>query len=584
MGNIRLAALVFLLPLITACSMESGGRLTGEKNIADRYVEAWQDFYPTRAYGSGMKAAVSGFEDYSAASVAAWIDFNRIVLKDLENGSEGLPLEERIDRRLLGTRVRSELLRWEGDVPHRRSPALYAGSLSRAVSRVLREPGLMPGEKVRLVRARLEGISSMCAAGRAQLEDGPPSATAQACRTLERAAEDIAGLPDRDTLPESLKKRKDFVDACASASDDMNRLAAFIRESVLPRVSLSDSPVLGLERYARRLQIYTDSDLTPESLEEMALAEIRTVRALMAELSAAYLAQAYPDRAVPADFGDVVGRALADMEENRPRTEAEYLIRLREFAADAERFVRERKIATLPDHQTLSLELAPESAGPMARIGYVSPPPPFHPNPWTTWFLATIPDSFPEGDREDFWRSFNFHFKRFIVIHELFPGHYLQTKITRESPHTVRILFPYGPYSEGWATLCERVALEAGWADGDPLTRLAQLRKRLENANRAYTSVQAHCRGWNEEKVLEFSIETSLLAPQFAKSLWGRLMRSPLQMTSYFLGSRMFNEVFDGEKRRLGDRFQTLRFMDTILRAGPIPIDAFPEVFRNFDD
>jgi hypothetical protein len=57
------------------------------------------------------------------------------------------------------------------------------------------------------------------------------------------------------------------------------------------------------------------------------------------------------------------------------------------------------------------------------------------------------------------------------------------------------------------------VALDHGWAAGDLLTLLAQLRKRLENANRAYTSVQVHCRGWNEEKMLRFRSERRFSRP-----------------------------------------------------------------------
>lgn len=180
----------------------------------------------------------------------------------------------------------------------------------------------------------------------------------------------------------------------------------------------------------------------------------------MAEAAVAYLREAYPDRDIPDEYDVLVNAALRDMEENRPSTEQEYLLKLRAFAKLAEDFVREKKIATIPKNQTLSIELAPESAGPSARIGYVRPAPSFSPNPWTT----------------------------------------------RENPHPVRILFPYGLYSEGWATLCERVALEAGWDNGNKLT---------------------------------------LLAPQFAKSLWGRLMRSPMQITSYFLGYKKFDEIYE---------------------------------------
>jgi len=124
------------------------------------------------------------------------------------------------------------------------------------------------------------------------------------------------------------------------------------------------------------------------------------------------------------------------------------------------------------------------------------------------------------------------------------------------------------------------VLLDAGWEAERKLTCLAHLRKRLENANRAYTSMQVHCKGWTPEQVMQFSTETSLLAPQFAKSLWGRIMRSPMQLTSYFWGGQQFKELLKREQERLGDRFELKRFMDTIMQAGPIPIDAFDALFQ----
>jgi hypothetical protein len=77
----------------------------------------------------------------------------------------------------------------------------------------------------------------------------------------------------------------------------------------------------------------------------------------MDELSTEYLKKTYPDRPLPSAFDARVGRALADMEEDRPRTEAEYLARLRVFAAEVEGFVREKGLAGLPEQQTLSLDL-----------------------------------------------------------------------------------------------------------------------------------------------------------------------------------------------------------------------------------
>lgn len=155
----------------------------------------------------------------------------------------------------------------------------------------------------------------------------------------------------------------------------------------------------------------------------------------------------------------------------------------------------------------------------------------------------------------------------------------MQLRISRETPHPIRLLFPFGIYIEGWATFCERVALDEGWDAGNEMTMLAHLRKRIENANRAYTSVMVHTKGWTQEQVMDFSTSTSMVAPQFARSLWFRLMLSPMQLTSYFLGGAQFNELLQFEKARLGERFNLKLFMDTIMKAGPIPIDEFYSLF-----
>ena len=135
--------------------------------------------------------------------------------------------------------------------------------------------------------------------------------------------------------------------------------------------------------------------------------------------------------------------------------------------------------------------------------------------------------------------------------------------------------------SRGGRRWWKRFALDAGWDDFNKLTYLAHLRKRLENANRAYTSVQVHCFGWTEDQVRQFSEEKALLAPQFAESLFGRLQRGAMQMTSYFMGKDMFMEVLDAERERLGDEFEVRAFTDVILNAGAVPMDMLPALLAS---
>lgn len=256
------------------------------------------------------------------------------------------------------------------------------------------------------------------------------------------------------------------------------------------------------------------------------------------------------------------------MEKDIPKNAEDYLLFWQGLAQAAKDFIADKNIAGLPSTNTLTIRTAPESAGAAARIGWVAAAAPFAPNPQTVLYLPSIPDTLSASEQKDFWTSFNKPFNRMIVVHELYPGHYMQMKIARESPHPLRLLFPYGLYRR-LGHIYRAVLLDEGWEADRPLTRLAHLRKRLENANRAYTSVQVHCNGWSEEDVINFSIRKALLAPQFAKSLWGRILRSPIQLTSYFWGGAQFKALLEHERSRLGARFDLKAFMDTIMSLAP---------------
>ena len=133
---------------------------------------------------------------------------------------------------------------------------------------------------------------------------------------------------------------------------------------------------------------------------------------------------------------------------------------------------------------------------------------------------------------------------------------------------------------EGWGSFVDQLLLDKGWADNQPLYRLAHLRKRMENAVRAYASVMVHCRGWKQDELSEFAVEKGLMPPQFTENLWHRVIASPLQLTSYFLGFRDFNALYKAEQKRLGTNFSTKAFCDKVLKAGPVPAKTLQAEFH----
>ena len=101
-------------------------------------------------------------------------------------------------------------------------------------------------------------------------------------------------------------------------------------------------------------------------------------------------------------------------------------------------------------------------------------------------------------------------------------------------------------------------------------TLVQHLRKRLENATRAYVSVQVNTAGWGESEVLAFARDEGLLAPQFAKNLWQRVVNTPMQITDYFTGYHHFRRLF-ADYRALPNNPGIRAWVDAVLQAGPVP-------------
>lgn len=542
--------------------------------LARDYIQQWKIFYPSRAFSSGDKDSAFRFEDISAEKVSFWIQFNQDTLNKLESLPDSLTLDEQINANLLSRQTLGELEQWEKNRCLENSPLFYTGLISQALTHILARDELTSSEKWQAVDVRLSGIQDISSYGQTHLKNGRPQNTQRSISILESTARFYAeNLPliARDWQQESALPN--FQNKCQVTADAIQTLADHIRNTVQPQSSLPNT--LGADEYARKLKIFTGMEITPKELEDIALKEIQEVRNLMEKLATDIWIEHNTDTEIPTNFEALLSFSIEAIESNREKNQADFLQLFIDLIDRAEKFIQVKDIATLPATRTLKTALSPSHfAG--AAVGGVYSAGPFNPGAMTLLYLPTVADSAPESVKEGFYRSFNNHFNTMIITHEIYPGHYMQSKIASTNPHMVRSLFADGLYVEGWATLCEVITLDAGWNGFNTLDRFAHLRKRLENATRAYTSVQAHCRGWDRSQIHDFAVEKGLLAPQFALNLWDRVTASPLQLVSYFLGFNKFSEILESERKRLGDNFVMKEFCDNVLQAGAIPMNFLP--------
>ena len=569
----------FLIRLVIALCLAAGTVQAGTELDAqvNAYISKWAEFYPSEALSNGLKEAAWEFEDFSGNRVDEWIAYNTHTLEMLESLSD-LSVNEQVDARVLRRQAMRELERWVHDKALVNQPAWYAEVISQALTYILVREQFTPEEKFDAVLQRLPGVQSMCELGIANLQDGSPERTRRAVQVLERTRtfyhDSLPGLMHGWSGGERQEQVTQVIDDTVSSADSLVR---HIRDNVLPDASVPDR--LDDKDYARKLRIYTDSDITPAQLRDSAAAEIEEVRRLMTIEAGAWWNEQGPGAPMPADENELLEAVMTEMEQARADNRSDFLNLFRELTDRAERFLVENDLATVPLPRTIYVGLSPDHFSGAAYGGVYSTGP-FNPGADTLFYLPSIPDDSTLEQKNGFYRSFNDHFNTMIIAHEIYPGHYLQYKIAAATAPALRTLFGNGVYIEGWGTFSEELMLDAGWDDHNRLTRLAHLRKRLENATRAYVSVMVHVEGWNRDQVMEFAVTRGLLPPQFALNLWVRVMNNPLQIPSYFLGFHGFRALWAEENRRLGEDFKTRDFVDKVLRAGAVPIDALYSLFK----
>ena len=571
----KLFCLLGILLFISIKSVDANSEL---QKLNDTYVDRWIEFYPSEAFTNGHSEAAWRFENFSEERVASWLEYNQHISKLLSTTDAKLSVDQNIDARVLLRQSLMELERWQHDKVLVNQAIYYAEVISQALTYVLVRDQFTPEEKMTILMARLRGVQSLSKLGLASLKNGSQQRTQRAVKiltqTLEFYQNNLPGITKQWAGDKENEKLDRHIQETEIA---LNELIKHIEEQVLPVASIPDK--FENADYARKLKIFVDSDLTPQQLKHSALLDIDKTRKMMSALADTWWQETYPQTQIPAHENALLQKTMIAMENAREDNREDFLDFFSKLTKKAEAFVIKKKLATVPLPRTLKVALSPDHFS-GAAYGGVYPTGPFNPDADTLFYLPSIPDTSPNEQKTGFYRSFNTHFNTMIIAHEMLPGHYLQYKVGVSTAPAARSLFANGVYVEGWGTFSEELMLNTGWGGGDKLTRLAHLRKRLENATRAYLSVMVHDEGWGKQEVIDFATSRGLLAPQFAINLWNRVMNSPLQIPSYFLGFHAFKELWQQENTRLGDKFNTRDFVDGVLQAGPIPIDALGATFQ----
>jgi Bacterial protein of unknown function (DUF885) len=543
--------------------------------VADSYLDAYLEMFPSRATQAGNHAFDGKLEDFSTERLQRWIDFNqseRARLTKLLNASD-LPLDDRLDAEALLAHVERELHQQTVLRRPQRDPLYWSEVIANAAVFLLVRDDLPLAERQQRVRARAHLL---------------PAFTRQGSETFGRAKNDeVAPELGKITVGQLRATAKFYREGFAKAvgdreetRDEGDKAAKAIMEFAdnLEKLSQQATGSLRLgKEYATTFRLGTGiTEPVPDVLKR-ATADLKAKKSEAAAFGRKVWRELMKNEEPPADDSALLRRLFDRVAEERDTDVEAYATRWKANVVEIEKFVREKRIMTLPDPLTLVVDRAPayfigQSVGGVYSAG------PFAPEAKTILFLPVPPPDATAEQREAFFRDFNTPFNRMIVPHELIPGHYVQLKYAAHHPHKVRAVFPDPIYIEGWGTFCERLLLDQGW--GGALPRLAHLKKQLENIARTIVDIRVHTENMSREEMVRFVKEEALQGEQLANNMWTRTLTSSPQITTYYLGYAKVTEVYEAARAVEGNKFELRRFMDGMMRLGPVRLEHYLERVR----
>ena len=344
----------------------------------------------------------------------------------------------------------------------------------------------------------------------------------------------------------------------------LDRQIAAVRE-VRPRAG-HDSGVWrlknGSEFYAAGLHSSTTTDMTPEEIHKLGLAQGAEVSArLDGVLKAQGLSQGTVAERVRALYKDP-----KQFYPNTPAGKAKLIAYLNgRLTAVKTRLPRD--FGRIP-HQAVEVRAVPAAIDAGAPLAYTNFPALDGSRPGIIYFNLHDTAEWPRWNLPS------------TLYHEGLPGHQLQGGVAQENtaiPLLRRSMF-FSGYGEGWALYAEQLADELGMYEDDPLGRVGYLKAQLFRCGRLVVDTGVHHYRWSREQAVAYMTGLDGDAVGSTTREIDRYCATPGQACSYKIGHTIWNRLRDRSRTALGARFDIRSFHDTALAAGAMPLDVLDRV------
>ena len=364
---------------------------------------------------------------------------------------------------------------------------------------------------------------------------------------------------------------KDFSDA------DQQRLAAAgkqaVEQSVLPAFQRMKDffvkeyipgsyPEVGVWQYpngdayyAFTARKFTTTNLTPEQIHNIGLAEVKRIRAEMEAVKAT------------AGFQGSMAEFFKFL-----RTDPQFFYKTGDELLTASRAMAKRidpnlvKVFKRLPRTPYGVEPIPMTIAPDTTAAYYQPSAPDGSRAGTYAVNLYKPDSRPK------WEMMA------LTLHEAVPGHHLQIALAQELgeiPNFRRYGY-YNAFGEGWGLYAEYLGEEMGLYD-DPYSKMGQLTYQMWRAVRLVVDTGMHYKHWTRQQAIDYFMENAPKAELDIVNEIDRYIYWPGQALAYKIGELKIRELRAKAAKEFGDKFNVKDFHDVVLGSGPLPLDVLEQ-------
>jgi hypothetical protein len=375
--------------------------------------------------------------------------------------------------------------------------------------------------------------------------------------------------PHLDELPEARRNR--LAQTIVKASAAVEEHQQWLETELLPN-ACGDFR-LGPERFDQKLAFTLKTPLTRAQVRERAQRELVRVRDEMYRVSQQVYQEKYPYTEFPAQptpaYKQAIIRACLECAYRDAPAADEIVDTAKRSLELTTAFVREKDLITLPP-DPVEIIIMPEFQRGVS-LAYCDSPGPLDVGLKTFYAVAPLPEDWSEGQVESFVREYNVRSIHDLTMHEAMPGHFVQLAHSNRYPGKVRAVLSSGVFIEGWAIYSERMMIDAGFLDGDPLMRLINLKWYLRGIGNAIIDQAIHAEGMTREQAMKLMMEDTFQEEREAAGKWVRAQLTSTQLSTYFVGTQELFDLRRDVERAWGEKFDLKTYHDKILSFGSPP-------------